>query len=122
MSGADVADPAAPVKDVPLLAGQPAFVAPRTYLDQARPMVPLPLSAIDREQLEGLRTIRAFLKVRTSYDVMPLSFRLIVLDTSLLVKKSLNILMQNGGTSLFILADWLLTWYSRHCLSTAVGL
>ena len=42
--------------------------------------------------------IRAFLKVRTSYDVMPLSFRLIVFDTSLLVKKSLNILIQNGGS------------------------
>jgi 5'-AMP-activated protein kinase regulatory gamma subunit len=44
----------------------------------------------------GQRAIRAFLKVRTSYDVLPLSFRLIVLDTALLVKKSLNILIQNG--------------------------
>lgn len=34
--------------------------------------------------------------MRTSYDVLPLSFRLIVLDTALLVKKSLNILIQNG--------------------------
>jgi len=42
------------------------------------------------------RAIRAFLKVRTSYDVLPLSFRLIVLDTALLVKKSLSILIQNG--------------------------
>jgi hypothetical protein len=40
--------------------------------------------------------IRAFLKVRTSYDVLPLSFRLIVFDTALLVKKSLNILNLNG--------------------------
>lgn len=40
--------------------------------------------------------IRDFLKVRTSYDVLPLSFRLIVFDTSLLVKKSLTILTQNG--------------------------
>jgi 5'-AMP-activated protein kinase regulatory gamma subunit len=44
----------------------------------------------------GQRTIRAFLKVRTSYDVLPLSFRLIVFDQALLVKKSLNILIQNG--------------------------
>lgn len=44
-------------------------------------------------------TIRAFLKVRTSYDVLPLSYRLIVFDTSLLVKKSLNILIQNGASS-----------------------
>ncbi|KAK5007219.1 AMP-activated serine/threonine-protein kinase regulatory subunit, partial [Elasticomyces elasticus] len=43
------------------------------------------------------RAIRAFLKVRTSYDVLPLSFRLIVFDTALLVKKSLNILIQNGN-------------------------
>jgi hypothetical protein len=42
------------------------------------------------------RAIRNFLKVRTSYDVLPLSFRLIVFDTSLSVKESLNILIQNG--------------------------
>lgn len=40
--------------------------------------------------------IREFLKIRTSYDVLPVSFRLIVLDTGLLVKKSLLILVQNG--------------------------
>jgi 5'-AMP-activated protein kinase regulatory gamma subunit len=44
------------------------------------------------------RSIRDFLKKRTSYDVLPLSFRLIILNTDLLVKKSLNILMQNGLT------------------------
>jgi len=43
------------------------------------------------------RAIRAFLKVRTSYDVLPLSYRLIVFDTSLLVKKSLSILTQQGA-------------------------
>ena len=42
------------------------------------------------------RAIREFLKVRTSYDVLPLSFRLVVLDIDLLIKKSLNILLQNG--------------------------
>lgn len=42
------------------------------------------------------RAIRNFLKVRTSYDVLPLSFRLIIFDTSLSVKESLNILIQNG--------------------------
>ncbi|KAK1028094.1 AMP-activated serine/threonine-protein kinase regulatory subunit, partial [Friedmanniomyces endolithicus] len=55
------------------------------------------LSPLDREQIEGLRAIRAFLKVRTSYDVLPLSYRLIVFDTSLLVKKSLSILTQQGA-------------------------
>lgn len=42
------------------------------------------------------RAIRAFLKIRTSYDVLPLSFRLIIFDTALLVKRSLNILIHNG--------------------------
>ena len=40
--------------------------------------------------------IRDFLKIRTSYDVLPLSFRLIIFDTALLVKRSLAILIQNG--------------------------
>lgn len=34
--------------------------------------------------------------MRTTYDVLPVSFRLVILDTSLLVKKSLNILVHNG--------------------------
>ncbi|KAL2830058.1 CBS-domain-containing protein [Aspergillus cavernicola] len=58
-----------------------------------------PERAIDREERQGLRAIRNFLKVRTSYDVLPLSFRLIVLDTALSVKESLNILIQNGIVS-----------------------
>jgi hypothetical protein len=41
------------------------------------------------------RNIREFLKVRTGYDVFPLSFRLIVMDHDLLIKKSLNIMIQN---------------------------
>lgn len=40
--------------------------------------------------------IRDFLKRRTAYDVLPVSFRLIVLDTSLFVRKSLKILVQNS--------------------------
>ncbi|KAF1986450.1 CBS-domain-containing protein [Aulographum hederae CBS 113979] len=93
-----------------------AFVTPSSYLRRAhaaqggqpaatgegrRPMTPAKppsqMTPLDIEQLEGLRAIRAFLKVRTSYDVLPLSFRLIILDTALLVKKSLNILNQNAG-------------------------
>lgn len=45
------------------------------------------------------RGIREFLKVRTSYDVLPLSFRLIILDTDLLINKSLGILIQNGAVT-----------------------
>jgi hypothetical protein len=130
MSGADILDSATPgPTDVPSsdglpASGTPAFVAPRTYLDQNRPVLShVPLSPVDREQMEGLKTIRAFLKVRTSYDVLPLSFRLIVLDTSLLVKKSLNILIQNGGvTSPCSQEGRMLTFGCRHCLSAAMGL
>lgn len=54
---------------------------------------------VDQEQQEALRAIRQFLKVRTSYDVLPVSFRLVILDTSLLVNKSLGILVQNAIVS-----------------------
>ncbi|KAK6083546.1 nuclear protein snf4 [Seiridium cupressi] len=81
------------------------FVAPSSYL---RPKTrtrtismsePTPMSPVDEEQLQGLKGLREFLKRRTSYDVLPLSFRLIVLDNDLLIKKSLNILIQNGIVS-----------------------
>lgn len=39
------------------------------------------------------------MRKRTCYDVLPVSFRLIVLDTTLLVKKALTILIQNGIVS-----------------------
>jgi len=100
--------------------GHDGFVQPSSYLRRPRGISkPMPApkveTAVDREQRKGLvcsrrclrvnfeekliwpqQSIRAFLKVRTSYDVLPLSFRLIVFDTNLLVKKSLNILIQNG--------------------------
>ena len=54
----------------------------------------------DADDSPAQQRIRDFLKVRTSYDVLPLSFRLIIFDTSLLVKKSLTILIQNGRLKL----------------------
>ena len=36
------------------------------------------------------------MKSQTSYDVLPVSFRLIILDTSLLVKRALSILLSNN--------------------------
>lgn len=56
-------------------------------------------AAIALEQKLAVQSIRLFLKSKTSYDVLPVSYRLIVLDTSLLVKKSLNILLQNSIVS-----------------------
>ncbi|KAI0318965.1 hypothetical protein OF83DRAFT_1112762 [Amylostereum chailletii] len=44
----------------------------------------------------ALQAIRAFLKGRTSYDAFPVSFRLIVLDSQLEVKKALQCLLLNG--------------------------
>ncbi|QLI69320.1 5'-AMP-activated protein kinase subunit gamma [Metarhizium brunneum] len=89
----------------------PRFVAPSSYLrfktshgsamaaaasePTSNPSTLSPPSPLDKEQRQGLKAIRDFLKVRTSYDVLPLSFRLIVLDTDLLIKKTLNILIQN---------------------------
>ncbi|KAI1817179.1 CBS-domain-containing protein [Poronia punctata] len=80
------------------------FVQPSSYLrpssrSHAIPPVAAPMSPIDEEQMQGLRGMREFLRVRTSYDVLPLSFRLIILDNELLIKKSLNILIQNGIVS-----------------------
>ncbi|KAI9023632.1 hypothetical protein CLU79DRAFT_749439 [Phycomyces nitens] len=43
--------------------------------------------------------IESFLKEHTAYDVLPVSYRLVVFDTSLLVKRALTALMQNGIVS-----------------------
>lgn len=51
----------------------------------------------------ALAAIRSFLKGHTSYDAFPVSFRLIVLDTKLNVKKALQCLLLNGMYSSWIL-------------------
>lgn len=75
-----------------------AIVSTPTYW---RDGVSLPTDATNHVQ----KKIRDFLKVRTSYDVLPLSFRLIIFDTALLVKKSLIILTQNGRLIAYIQCD-----------------
>ncbi|ROW02863.1 hypothetical protein VSDG_01869 [Cytospora chrysosperma] len=89
------------------------FVQPSTYLHLRAPnrtasshshTIPQPaekppMTPLDRDQMQGLRAIREFLKVRTSYDVLPLSFRLVILDNDLLIRRSVNILMQNNIVS-----------------------
>ncbi len=70
------------------------------------------------------RAIREFLKIRTSYDVLPLSFRLIVLDVDLLIKKSLAILIQNSEAAsalLFLPLPKPPTYPPRHLPSQRVG-
>jgi 5'-AMP-activated protein kinase regulatory gamma subunit len=46
--------------------------------------------------MEALQSLRGFLKERSSYDVFPLSFRLIVFDGQLKVKKALDVMLQYG--------------------------
>lgn len=48
----------------------------------------------------ALHAIRKLLKGRTSYDALPVSFRLIILDTKLNVKRALQCLIQNGLSDL----------------------
>lgn len=53
----------------------------------------------------ALHAVRSFLKGHTAYEAFPVSFRLIVLDTKLNVKKALQCLLLNGFVlyiSLFI--------------------
>lgn len=49
--------------------------------------------------VEALEALRAVLKERSSYDVFPVSFRLIVLDTQLKVKKALDVMLLYGVVS-----------------------
>ncbi|KAG7697875.1 hypothetical protein KL930_000070 [Ogataea haglerorum] len=52
-----------------------------------------------RDQEVALNAIRTFLQSKNSFDVLPVSYRLIVFETSLLVKRALNILLQNSIVS-----------------------
>ena len=65
MSGADTADPAPPApappnphadaNDESAAHERPAFVTPRDFLEQGRPILPSrALTSVDREQLDGL--------------------------------------------------------------------
>lgn len=56
-------------------------------------------NSIVSDQRAALNVIREFLKSKTSFDVLPVSYRLIVFDTSLLVKRALNVLLQNSIVS-----------------------
>ncbi|KAL6942257.1 AMP-activated serine/threonine-protein kinase regulatory subunit [Hanseniaspora vineae] len=54
---------------------------------------------LEIEQKLAIQSICRFLKSKTSYDVLPVSYRMIVLDTQLQIKKALNILLQNNIVS-----------------------
>lgn len=44
----------------------------------------------------ALASIRQYLASKTAYDLLPVSFRVIVLDTELEVKKGLECMLMNG--------------------------
>jgi 5'-AMP-activated protein kinase regulatory gamma subunit len=45
---------------------------------------------------QALESLRTFLHSQSSYDVFPVSFRLIVMDSALVVKKAVSSMLQNG--------------------------
>lgn len=47
-------------------------------------------------QSRALQSIREFLQSKTSYDVLPVSFKIVMLDTKLTLKGTLLTLLQNG--------------------------
>jgi hypothetical protein len=59
------------------------------------------------------------MKMRTSYDVLPLSFRLIVMTTDLTIKESLNVLTTNGELIPLALA---FVDEGSDCICAVVGL
>lgn len=71
---------------------------PSTEFDResATSTPPLPEQACEIQSV-----MCSFLKQHTAYDVLPVSYRLIVFDTRLLVKKALNALVQNGKNSVY---------------------
>lgn len=62
-----------------------------------RPRAGSHLPPLTQENHESaLHSIRQYLKNHTSYDSFPVSFRMIVLDSKLEVKKALQCLLSNG--------------------------
>lgn len=57
------------------------------------------LAQMKHHHLHALHAIRHFLRTRSSYDVLPVSFRLVVLDTKLTVKSALEVMFQAGVVS-----------------------
>lgn len=72
---------------------------------------------LDRDEETGLKKIRNFLRARTAYDVLPLSFRLIELDVALTVKESLQILVNCGEFGQSVLGGGLSRSVERDMLT-----
>ncbi|CCH57952.1 hypothetical protein TBLA_0A01530 [Henningerozyma blattae CBS 6284] len=57
------------------------------------------IKALIENQNVGLAAIRRMLGSKTSYDMLPVSFKLVVFDTTLSVKRALNLLLQHNIVS-----------------------
>ncbi|KAL4399841.1 AMP-activated serine/threonine-protein kinase regulatory subunit [Malassezia pachydermatis] len=57
------------------------------------------LAKLKNHHLHALHAIRHFLRTHSSYDVLPVSFRLVVLDIKLSVKSALDVMFQSGVVS-----------------------
>lgn len=84
---------------------------------EARDKVPRMKTQLDRDEETGLKKIRNFLRARTAYDVLPLSFRLIELDVALTVKESLQILVNCGEFGQSVLGGGLSRSVERDMLT-----
>lgn len=80
------------------MAGTPGSSLARRPSRATHPPV-APLRPLSHD--EALEALRGFLKERSSYDVFPVSFRLIVLDTQLKVKKALDVMLLYGTCTYF---------------------
>ncbi|KAG5220811.1 AMP-activated serine/threonine-protein kinase regulatory [Salix suchowensis] len=74
----------------------PTSTSKRKLSTRRRGLSHLPPYQSQESHDQALTAIRTFLKSRTNYDAFPVSFRLIVLDTKLNVKKALQCLLLNG--------------------------
>ncbi|KAI6007363.1 hypothetical protein EDD15DRAFT_2210735 [Pisolithus albus] len=74
---------------------------PKRKSSTRRPRAPSHLPPVQSQEAHdaALHAIRNVLKGRTCYDAFPVSYRLIVLDTKLNVKKALQCLLLNGVVS-----------------------
>ncbi|EIN13681.1 CBS-domain-containing protein [Punctularia strigosozonata HHB-11173 SS5] len=82
-----------PTQQSPKVRRKPSARRPRTFSHLP------PYQQTQETHDAALNAIRAFLRGRISYDAFPVSFRIIVLDTKLEVKKALQCLLNNGVVS-----------------------
>lgn len=57
------------------------------------------LAQLKDHHLHALHAIRHFLRTHSSYDVLPVSFRLVVLDVELSIQSALEVMFQSGVVS-----------------------